>query len=217
MNAATIHAPVFSRERATPRRIRVTEQADAGVTRDDDALIARLRARDPDALRDAYAQHGSIVFGAAVRILGDHQLAEECTQDVFMTLWKNADAVDTGRARLTTWLFVVARNRAITLDRSRRARPSTPVADVPEPGVAPDPAELAAQGDQTRRVVEALASLPEEQLQVMTLAYFGSLTQEEIATRLAIPLGTVKSRARLALDRLRNTLDRATLSDGGMA
>jgi RNA polymerase sigma-70 factor (ECF subfamily) len=217
MSTATIHAPVFSRNRSTGQRIRSAEPLDRAVTSDDGALLARLTARDPEALRDAYAQHGSIVFAVAVRLLRDHQLAEECTQDVFMTLWRNAQSIDPRRARLTTWLYVVTRNHAIALDRRRRARPATPVADVPDPGTAPDPAELTAQGDDTRRIAEALATLPREQLDVMTLAYFESLTQAEIAARLDLPLGTVKSRARLALDRLRTILDPGTLAGEGSA
>jgi RNA polymerase sigma-70 factor (ECF subfamily) len=203
---------VFSREEANRRRLRAAEPVDDGILDRDAGLVARLRARDADALRDAYGQHGAIVFGAALRVLGDHQLAEECTQDVFMTLWRTAETFEPGRARLSTWLYVVTRNRAIALDRRRRARPA-----MPDAATAPDPAELAEEGDETRRVAEALADLPEEQLQVMTLAYFGSLTQEEIATRLGIPLGTVKSRARLALDRLRTRLGPVTLGEGGSA
>ena len=155
-----------------------------------------------------------MVFGTAVRVLGDHQLAEECAQDVFMTLWHSAASIDLNRAKLTTWLFVVTRNRAIALDRRRRARPALPYADVPEIHAAPDTAELAQRDDDARQIVEALAGLPDDQRLVVTLAYFEGLSQSQIADHLGVPIGTVQGRARLALDRLRTVIDRSVLESG---
>jgi RNA polymerase sigma-70 factor (ECF subfamily) len=173
----------------------------------DAELVARVATGDAEALREAYERHGAIVFGAAMRLLGDHQLAEECTQDVFLTLWREAGRFDAGRGtRLSTWLYAIARNRAIALDRRRRARPATPVAEAPVADTAPDPAELVLRADEQQRVAEALGELPDEQLEVVRLAYFDGLTQDAIASRLGVPLGTVKGRARLALDRLRRAL-----------
>lgn len=214
VSTATIQGLVFSRNRANvARRPAVTDSSMTEVGRDQ-TILARLVQRDADALRDAYADHGGIVFGSALRVLGDHQLAEECTQDVFMTLWHNAATIDLERAKLTTWLFIVTRNRAIALDRRRRARPSLPFADVPEVDTAPDPAELVQQGDDARQLVEALAQLPDEQRRVITLGYFEGLSQSQIAERLDLPVGTVKGRARLALDRLRLSIERSSLGTG---
>lgn len=208
MTTATIRRPVSFTNRVSMRPDRSGPVPDSPVNPDTE-LVNRLASGDAEALRDAYERHGAIVFGAAVQLLGDHQLAEECTQDVFMTLWREAGKFDVSRGtRLSTWLYAVARNRAITLDRRRRARPATPVADVPEVHTAPDPADVVSKADEQERVVAALAELPGEQLEVVKLAYFEGLTQDAIAGRLDLPLGTVKGRARLALDRLRRSLDR---------
>lgn len=214
MSTATIHSRVFSRNRAIVARDVVVTDSTAPEGGRDERILDRLVRRDADALRDAYADHGGVVFGSALRILGDHQLAEECTQDVFMALWHNAATVDLNRAKLTTWLFVVTRNRAIALERRRRARPAQPFADVPEPGAAPDPAQLVERGDEARRLIEALAQLPDDQRRVITLGYFEGLSQSQIADRLDLPLGTVKGRARLALDRLRLSIETASLRTG---
>lgn len=215
MSTATIRHPVAFRNRASMRPVRVSPGTASVVNRDAE-LVTRLASGDAEALGDAYERHGAIVFGVSVQLLGDHQLAEECTQDVFMTLWREAGKFDASRGtRLSTWLYAVARNRAITLDRRRRARPATPVADVPMVDTAPDPADLVLGSDEQERVVAALAELPDEQLEVVRLAYFEGLSQGAIADRLDVPLGTVKGRARLALDRLRRSLDRSALRPGG--
>ncbi len=186
----------------------------ADTSEDDAALVQRLTERDHEALREAYDLHGSFVFGVAMKLTADRGLAEECTQDVFMSLWDQAGSFDSGRARLTTWLYVVTRNRAIALTRQRSARPATPFADVPEVVDHTDPSEVTGQRDEARAVAEALADLPNDQRNVVVLAYVHGLTQDEIATRLNIPLGTVKGRARLALDRLRSTIDVSRISGG---
>jgi RNA polymerase sigma-70 factor (ECF subfamily) len=207
---------VFSRSRAKVARAATPTTSPTPEIGRDRAILERLAEGDGEALRDAYADHGGVVFGTAVRLLGDHQLAEECTQDVFMTLWHNAASIDLHRAKLTTWLYVVARNRAIALDRSRRARPALPFAEVPDVDHAPDPAELVQRGDDARQIIDALAELPDDQRLVVTLAYFEGLSQADIATRLDLPLGTVKGRARLALDRMRIALDRSALNLGDL-
>ena len=214
MSTATIRGPVLSRPRGNIARTATATDSPTPTVNRDAAIAARLAGGDAEALRDAYADHGGVVFGTSLRVLGDYQLAEECTQDVFMTLWHNAASLDLSRAKLTTWLYVVARNRAIALDRRRRARPALPFADVPDVTAAPDPAELAHDADNARQVVQALADLPDDQRMVVTLAYFEGLSQSQIATRLGLPIGTVKGRARLALDRLRTVIDRS--ASGGL-
>jgi RNA polymerase sigma-70 factor (ECF subfamily) len=213
MNAATITPTVILRPR--PRSDAIPDDGRVPADASDVALIRRIAAGDGDALSDAYAAHGAMIFGVAMRMLGDHQLAEECTQDVLMSLWRNADRIDPGRARLGTWLYVVTKNRALSLQRSRGTRPATPVAEVPVAAEAPDTAQLVERGDRARRLAEAMASLPDEQRDVVTLAYFHGMTQEQIASRLDLPLGTVKGRARLALDRMRATLGPGDRDGGG--
>ena len=134
-------------------------------------------------------------------------------QDVFVALWRRAADFDPTRAKLTTWLFVVARNRAIELGRQKARRPE--LRDDLEPvGFVADPAELVAVADEAQRVAEAVAELPEEQLEVLRLAYFDGLSHAEIAGVIGVPLGTVKGRVRLALQRLRILSDTYDLQQG---
>jgi RNA polymerase sigma-70 factor, ECF subfamily len=172
----------------------------------DAVAVARVADGDADALRELYDRYGRIVYGMTYRLTHDAQLAEEATQDTFVTLWRRAATYDPERARLTTWLFVIARNRAIELIRAHVRAPE-PQDDVQPPGEEPDPLELTAQADDAERIARALAELPEEQLEVIRLSFFDGLSHGEIAERLGQPLGTVKSRIRLGLDRLRALLE----------
>jgi RNA polymerase sigma-70 factor, ECF subfamily len=168
--------------------------------------VARVAAGDAVALRELYDRYGRVVYSFAYRLTGDATLSEECVQDVFVALWRRAADFDPTRAKLTTWLFVVARNRAIELGRQKARRPE--LRDELEPtGFSPDPAELVATADQAQRVAEAVAELPEEQLAVLRLSYFDGLSHAEIAEVIGVPLGTVKGRVRLALQRLRSLSD----------
>lgn len=168
--------------------------------------VARVAGGDDGALRELYDRYSRVVYSFAYRLTGDATLAEECVQDVFVALWRRAADFDPTRAKLTTWLFVVARNRAIELGRQRTRRPE--LRDDLEPvGFAPDPAELVAVADEAQRVAEAVAELPEDQLEVLRLSYFDGLSHSEIAGVIGAPLGTVKGRARLALRRLRTLTD----------
>lgn len=171
---------------------------------DDDALlVSRLEAGDAEALRVLYERYGRLVFGMTYRLLGDRQAAEECTQDVFVSVWRNARGYDPSRARVSTWLLAIARNRAIDATRRRAARPVDPQADVWTTEETPDTALLVTQADEAQRVAAAMAELPDAQREAVLLAYFDGLSHTEIAERLELPVGTVKSRIRLALDRLR--------------
>ncbi len=171
--------------------------------RDDAELVRLVAADDMDALRVLYERYGSIVFGMARRVLGDRQLAEECTQDVFVALWRGAAKYEPERARVSTWLIGITRYRAIDLVRRRAARPVDPYGEIWSGDESPDSADLAATADQSRRVAAAVAELPAPQRDALMLAYFEGLSHSEIADRLEVPLGTVKGRIRLALDRLR--------------
>jgi RNA polymerase sigma-70 factor (ECF subfamily) len=172
----------------------------------DAAAVARVADGDADALRELYDRYGRIVYGMTYRVTKDAQLAEEATQDTFVTLWRRAGSYDPERAKLTTWLFVIARNRAIELVRARTRTPE-PQQEVEPIGEESDPSDLVALGDDAERIARALAELPEPQLEVITLAYFHGLSHGEIAERLAEPLGTVKSRIRLGLNRLRALME----------
>jgi RNA polymerase sigma-70 factor, ECF subfamily len=168
----------------------------------DSALVRAVAEGDLEAFRALYDRYGRMVNAIAYRVVNDKQLAEECVQDVFVELWRSARRFDPTRARASTWLCAIARNRALDAVRSRGRRP-VPQADVEPAGSSPDTAELVAAADQAVHVAEVMATLNPAQLEVVQLAYFDGLSHSEIATSLGLPMGTVKSRLRLALDRLR--------------
>ena len=170
---------------------------------DDALLVRRVESGDSDALRALYDRYGSIVFGMTFRLLGDRQAAEECTQDVFVSVWRTARSYEPERARVSTWLLAIARNRAIDATRRRAARPVDPHEDVWSVDESPDTADLVSSADEASRVAAAMAELPDAQREALSLAYFEGLSHTEIADRLEVPVGTVKGRIRLALDRLR--------------
>ena len=174
-----------------------------GAAELDAATIARVAVGDATALRELYDRYGRVVYSLAYRLTGDATLSEECVQDVFVALWRRAADFDPTRAKLTTWLFTVARNRAIDLGRQKARRPELRD-DLEAAGSAPDAADLAAAADESQRLAEAMAELPEDQLAVLRLAYFDGLSHAEISELIGIPLGTVKGRVRLALERLRS-------------
>jgi RNA polymerase sigma-70 factor (ECF subfamily) len=177
-----------------------------GATDLDSALVEAVGAGDAEAFRALYDRYGRMVHAIAFRILQDRQLAEECVQDVFVVLWRSANRFDRKRSRPSTWLCAIARNRALDAVRSRGRRP-VPQADLQLDGSSPDASDLVAAADEAVRVAEAMATLQPAQLEVLQLAYFDGLTHSEIAGRLNLPLGTVKSRLRLAIDRLRRLVD----------
>lgn len=174
---------------------------------DDVALLARMAAGDQTALGDVYDRYGRQVYALAVRMLQDATAAEDVTQDVFLKVWRNASRFDSARGRAGTWILHIAYTTTVDLVRARRKAMPSRFDDLPEEidGTA-DPAadaETAVLGAQVRT---ALMRLPAEQRQALELAYFGALTQQEIAGRLGIPLGTVKGRVRLGLEALRQFL-----------
>jgi RNA polymerase sigma-70 factor, ECF subfamily len=176
---------------------------------DDRSLLRAVAAGDRNALAELYGRHGRHVMGLAVRVVGDHETAQEIVQDVFTRLWKNAAGYDAGQAGVATWIMRIARNRAIDELRRRGARPvadamddESPIADT----AAPSPEEAADATLRRDRVRSALATLPEKQRQAVSLAFFGGRTHAEIARELREPLGTVKTRIRTALRTLRERL-----------
>lgn len=182
-----------------------------GEPADDALLVRRVDAGDADALRLMYERYGAIVFGMTYRLLGDRQAAEECTQDVFVSVWRTARNYQPERARVSTWLLTIARNRAIDATRRRAARPVDPHEEIWSADESPDTADLVSAADDAARVAAAMAELPDAQREALSLAYFDGLSHAEIAERLRLPVGTVKGRIRLALDRLRAIAPRYAL------
>ncbi len=178
----------------------------------DDELIASLTAGDISALEVLYDRYSTLVFSVSLRVLYDRQLAEDVTQEVFLRLWRRPQSFDPSRGRLLSWLMSVTRNRAIDERRklSRRARSEDPADDpLPDRSDADgrdDPQLALALTELRWKVREAMRSLPPAQRQVIELGYFSGLTQVEIADRTGLPLGTVKTRVRLAMNKLRAEL-----------
>jgi RNA polymerase sigma-70 factor (ECF subfamily) len=195
-----------------PRSPRNRAEAGPGTPPDsrceaDRETVARLVAGDERALRHLFDRYGGLVYAFAYRIVLDHQVAEECTQDVFLSVWRRAADFDERRGRLSTWILAIARNRAIEQTRRRAVRKADPCAEVEVAGTAEDPAEAALRADDAHELLAAMESLPGAQHEALRLAFYDGLTHSEIAGRLGLPLGTVKGRLRLGLERLASSVD----------
>ena len=173
------------------------------------ALIARIAEGDREAFSRFYDAFSGIAFGLIRRVLREPAAAEEVLQDVFLQVWREAAQYDPRRGSPEAWLIMRAKTRAIDRLRSIRRREKTFVAPVDEAmarGGDPDAPNPGVAAEERRLAHRALAQLPAAQRQVIELAFFEGLTQTEIAARLGEPLGTVKTRARLGLERLRGIL-----------
>jgi len=183
---------------------------------DDLGLIARTVAGDRDAFAALYDRHARAVFGLLLRLVGERPVAEELVQETFLRVWQHAPTFDAERGSPLPWMLWIAHNLGLNEHRRRRSRPVVvpPASDeIVDPRIArlpidePDPADEALRHEQLATVAAAMAGLPEVQREVIQLYAVGH-TQEEIATRLDAPLGTVKTRMRRGLLRLRDDLGR---------
>lgn len=174
----------------------------------DNELLSAVSRGDEQALAFIYDRYRLILFGLILRILHDRQEAEDVLQETFLQVWRRAADFDATRGRVFTWLVTIARSRA--LDRLRtlgsRARTAEQVVAHSPQDQAGDAAKEAVKSEQGKIVRQALTELPEEQKRTLFLAYFEGLTQSEIAARLGDPLGTVKTRMRAGLMKLREVL-----------
>ncbi|HEY7133053.1 MAG TPA: sigma-70 family RNA polymerase sigma factor [Candidatus Limnocylindrales bacterium] len=174
----------------------------------DRAVLALVTAGQLDALQELYDRYRVMAYSIAYRITTDASLAEDVVQDAFLGVWRNAGRYVEGRGSVKTWLLSIVHHRAV--DAVRRRRPTSELPereDVPPPQLTlPDVwADVAADLDRAE-IFRALATLPDVQREAIELAYWGGLTQQEIAERTGAPLGTVKSRVRLGLLALRRAL-----------
>ena len=158
---------------------------------------------DRDAFASLFRHYAPRVKAFLMKSGASATLAEECAQDVMSTLWQKAHLFDASRASVATWVFAIARNRRI--DALRRARRPEPGALDWGPDSAPDQAEVYAVAQETRLLADAVAQLPDKQRALIQRAFYGDLSHSEIAAETGLPLGTIKSRIRLALDQLRRT------------
>lgn len=182
--------------------------APAGTDASDEDLLRRIVRRDETALAALYARHRPLAFSQAMRVVGDAALAEDVLQDAFLSVWRKAHTYRAGRGSVRTWVASIVRNRAIDIVRARRERA---VADdeelllgIRDPGPAVvDQVVASIEGEMTR---SALRTLPSEQREAVSLAFLGGLSHSEIAERTGLPLGTVKSRVRLGIQRMRQSM-----------
>lgn len=174
----------------------------------DRELMRRVAAGDELALSDLYDRFSSTLNALALRVLGDPDDAEEVVQEVFVHAWRRAASYDPGRSAVSTWLVLVTRSRAIDRLRSRRVVDRTHHQAFQETALHESPRGVRSvqQSERRQRLRAALSGLPPEQRRVLELAYYGGMTQREIARTTDTPLGTVKTRTLLALRKLRSEL-----------
>jgi len=178
--------------------------------------VARMSAGDDAALAHLYDRWSRPVFSLVLHLVRDGDDAEDVVEEAFWQAWRQASRYDGSRGEVGTWLLTIARTRALDRLRSRRRlreEPLTPVSLTDSDaggatGAADDPANRAEASERSAIVGKALQSLPREQREVLELAYFSGLSQSEIADRTGQPLGTVKTRTRLAAQKLRDCLAR---------
>jgi RNA polymerase sigma factor (sigma-70 family) len=170
-------------------------------------LLAVARQADRDAFARLFRHFAPRVKAYLMRLGSDDAAAEDLMQDVMLTVWRRAPTYDPALAGVSTWIFTIARNRRI--DSLRRSRPPRPADDPQLQPVSDDGPETAASARQwERRIARELTTLPREQVEMLRLAYFEDRSHSDIAAHLKLPLGTVKSRLRLAIARLRTTFTR---------
>lgn len=172
---------------------------------DRDADLARdLQRGDPEAVEALYDRYGRMAFGLAYRIMKETSAAEDIVQEAFVSAWTNARGFDPSRGNLRGWLLTIVRNRAIDRLRSgRRTRQEAPLESANQIAGSGDTLEAVTLSAERKEIRDGVAALPDEQRRTLELGYFDGLTHVEIADRMGVPLGTVKGRMRLGLEKLR--------------
>ncbi len=175
----------------------------------DEELIVLAARQESWALAELYDRYARLVFSLALQMLHDRAASEEIVQDVFGNVWKSAHDYAPARGKFISWLISITRHRCIDELRRCRTRPATESVDESPFRELPgedDPAAEAERSLDRTRLRQALAQIPEEQQLVIEMAFFAGLTQEEIAAECRLPLGTVKTRIRLGMQKLRDLL-----------
>lgn len=192
-------------------RARSSERDLAHVS--DEALLSLIAGSDEDALAELYDRFGGVAYGLALRILRDEALAQDAVQEAFLTVWRTADRFLAERAQARTWVLTIVHRRTVDLLRREDRRRSDSLEGAPEPA-APERVDEEATVRFERRIVQqALQQLTPEQREALELGYYGGMSQSELAERLGVPLGTIKSRMFSGLSRLRELLALAGLEE----
>ncbi len=172
---------------------------------DDLELMQRIARHEQSALSELYQRYGNLIYSIALRVLQNGPLAEEVTQDTFLEVWKNPDRWDPARGKLTSWMLTITRYTAIDRLRKEQRLPdltSTPLEEIHHLTASTDQPDDPAWLD-SQIIQEAMAQLPPEQAQVIELAFFQGMSHSEMAEALHLPLGTIKTRVRLGLQKLK--------------
>lgn len=176
----------------------------------DEELMPLIGEKNPDAFEVFYDRHGGVAYSLAYRIVGERGAAEDVTQEAFISIWRSGARYDAARGSVRTWMLGIVRNRAIDALRSKAGR--APKLDFDDDSIlehrpaAEQTESEALQRETAQEVRGALGELPGEQAKVIQLAYFGGFSHSEIAGMLGVPLGTVKGRMRLGLEKIRGEL-----------
>lgn len=167
-----------------------------------------MRDGDRDAVAVLYDRYGSAAYGLAYRITNDATIAEDAVQDAFVSVWQQAARFDPARGKARTWLLTIVHHKAIDAVRRRSGRAERALPEGPEEFVAThgNPEELAVWSMEAGAVRDAIARIPDDQRRTIELAYFVGMTHVEIAERMNVPPGTVKSRLRIGLEKMREYL-----------
>jgi len=193
------------RNSLVPRPTAHTMAHREGQGETEDALLVRVGKKDSQAFETIYDRYGGGVFSLAVKMLRDRQAAEEVAQEVFLAIWRGARDFDPARGSARSWILSLAHHKSVDAVRRQRLRTAEPLSDtmIADTDVARDALRVAAGAE----VKQALASLSDAQREAIVFAYYGGYTQQEIAKRLGVPLGTVKTRMRDGMLRLRTALE----------
>ena len=177
----------------------------------DEALVALVARGDESALAELYDRVARVAYGLAYRVLRDERLAEDAVQEGFLALWRTAAAFRAERAKASTWILTLVHRRAVDLVRREERRRAEPLGEeiAAQAGETETTEEAAWLRFERERVQAALSQLPDVQREALELAYYGGFSQSELAVRLGVPLGTIKSRMFAGLARLRELLDDA--------
>jgi RNA polymerase sigma-70 factor (ECF subfamily) len=203
MEAIAIGARVGARPSALSRSTTLIA-VDHGACSDEDLLELVARERDSAAFEELYRRYARAIYGVVRKMLGDHGRSEDVVQEAFANVWRAAAGYRRERGVATGWLFAIARNAASDALRARIALPGGDPPDVADP--APLPEDRVGASQEAFRLHAAVDSLPDREREVIAMAYFDGLSQSEVAERLDIPLGTVKTRTRSGLSRLAERL-----------